>query len=212
MHADDFLKAHPELRPENLPGPLRSKVEHYWTCGPRWIADVMEQTGEPAVYVDADCKLFASPETAFAEIAGAPAGFFGHNFARAADCLPGPTVETHEIFGRWNVGLAVFGDPTVIARWAEMCRAWCFDRVEQVEEPWRGAPDRADCDGIRNFGGPVESSRSTVSMTCRRDPGISIHVRRVRDGVVPGERPRELPLFGAQTAPHERTITPPSTA
>lgn len=131
---DDFLDAHIELRAENLPGPPRSCVEQMWTCGPRWVLDVMCMEGEPVTYVDADLFSFSSLEPMFAEIGNAPAGFVGHNFARAADGLPGPTVESHGMFGRLNVGVCYFADREIAGRWSDMCRIWCLDRVVAIEE------------------------------------------------------------------------------
>src|SRR5678815_4813632 len=43
-HIGGFLERHPDLKIESLPGPPRTRVEHMWTCGPQWIADVMEKT------------------------------------------------------------------------------------------------------------------------------------------------------------------------
>lgn len=132
MVAPLFLASHPELELDKLPGSPRTRVEHFWTCGPRWIADVMERTGEPATYVDADVLFFSSPEPVFAEIGGAPAAVVPHGFARASQGLPGPTVETHEVFGRFNVGIVHVADRRIAEDWAERCRAWCYDRLENV--------------------------------------------------------------------------------
>lgn len=134
MIATDFLVRHPELRPENLPGPARSKVEHYWSCGPAWLADVIKATGQPATYIDADIKLFASPESVFAEIGGARAAVFPHDFASQADGLPGPTIESHRLFGLYNVGWVHVSDVRVAQDWAERCHRWCFDRIAVVDE------------------------------------------------------------------------------
>ena len=137
MPSGDFLRRHPELEIDKLPGPPRSRVEHFWTCGPRWIADVMEETGEPVTYVDADIMFFSSPEPVFAEIDLAPAAVIPHNFARAADGLPGPVHETHHVFGLYNVGLVYVAEQRIAAEWAAQCREWCADRVEVVPIPER---------------------------------------------------------------------------
>lgn len=120
-----------------LPGPERSKVETMWTMGPAWIAHVMERAGQPVTYVDADIMFHSSPEPVFAEIGGAPAAVFPHNFARAAQGLPGPTVESHEVFGKYNVGLVHIADRRIAEEWAAQCREWCYDRVEQFPIPER---------------------------------------------------------------------------
>lgn len=129
-----------------LSGPERTVVERMWTEGPQWIADVMERTGQPATYVDADIMFHSSPEPVFAEIGGAPAAVFPHNFARAAQGLPGPTVESHEVFGKYNVGLVYIADREIAEEWAAQCREWCYDRVEDVSS----AEPRAR----REMGGP----------------------------------------------------------
>jgi hypothetical protein len=111
------------------PGPPRSKVETMWTVGPQWIADVMKRTGQPVTYVDADVMFHSSPEPVFAEIGGAPAAVFPHGFARASQGLPGPTAESHEVFGKYNVGLVYVADPAIAEEWAAQCREWCYDRL-----------------------------------------------------------------------------------
>ncbi len=129
----DLIVRNPGWYEPGLPGPPRTHVEHMWTIGTCWVADVLERVQEPVTYVDADILFHSSPEPMFAEIGNAPAGFVGHNLATASQNLPGPTVETHDIFGRWNVGLVHFAKLSIAKRWAEMCREWCYDRVEEVE-------------------------------------------------------------------------------
>lgn len=127
-----FLEAHPELRADKLPGPPRTRVEHMWTVGPQFCADVMRETGGPVTYCDADVFFHSSPEPVFAEIGDAPAGVVPHGFARKAQGLPGPTVESHSVFGTYNVGVVHFNDVRVAEDWARQCREWCYDRLEMV--------------------------------------------------------------------------------
>jgi hypothetical protein len=103
-----------------------------WSVGPQWVEHVMRQTGEPVTYVDADVAFFSSPEPVFAEIGGARAGVIPHGFAPRSAGLPGPTVESHGVFGTFNVGIVHFGDKAVAEDWASECRDWCFDRIEQA--------------------------------------------------------------------------------
>jgi len=139
----DFLDAHPELELDKLPGPRRSYVEHMYTCGPRFVADVMDRTGEPCAFADADLYAFSSPEPFFAEAGGAPAAFVGHNFAPASRGTPGPTVESHAgPFGALNVGLMVFNDQRVAERWSDLVRGWCFSRCELVGDRWQYADQK----------------------------------------------------------------------
>lgn len=127
---NDFIAEHRELEPSALPGPPRSRVEHMWTCGPEFLVECMERTGEPVTYVDADVMFFSSPEPVFAEIGGAPAAVVPHGFASASAGLPGPTAKSHEIFGRFNVGIVHVRDVEFAKRWSEQCREWCFERLE----------------------------------------------------------------------------------
>lgn len=142
---EDFLHLveHGELAVDKLPGPRRTRVEHMLTCGPRWIADVMLQTGQPVTYVDADLYAMSSPEPFFAEAGGAPAAFVSHNFAPASRGCPGPTEESHATpFGALNVGLLHFNDVRVADAWAEMVRRWCYDRREVVGGQWQFADQK----------------------------------------------------------------------
>jgi|SRR6185312_4852417 len=143
-HVGGFLITHPELSIEALPGPRRSRVEHMWTVGPAFCQQVMEGTGQPVTYVDADVWFMAPPDDLFREAKGKPAAFCGHNFARDADRQPGPTWESHAgLFGEINCGLLVFNDIAVAREWAELCRQWCYDRP----------------DGVRDVGGRLVAER-----------------------------------------------------
>jgi len=131
----EFFTFRNNLKLTSLPGPQRSRVEHMWTCGPAHVAMVMERTGQPVTYIDADLFAFGSPEPFFAEAGDAPAAFCGHNFAHVADGLPGPTWESHAgLFGELNVGLCHFRDIRVAQRWAELCREWCYLKPDGVIE------------------------------------------------------------------------------
>ncbi len=129
----DLIVRNPKWYEPGIPGPPRTRVEHLWTIGSCHVADVLERIGEPVTYLDADLAFFASPEPVFAEIGGAPAGVVPHSFAPASAGLPGPTKETHEIFGLYNCGLVYIADKRIAWDWAEACRLWCSDRVEEVE-------------------------------------------------------------------------------
>jgi len=91
------------------------------------LADVIEETGGPAMLVDADMWFFSSPELVFEEIGAAPAAVFPHRIATAAARLPGPTRETHDQYGLYNAGMVYVRDVRIAARWAEQCRRWCLN-------------------------------------------------------------------------------------
>ncbi len=135
----DFIVRNPKWYEPGLPGPPRSKVEHLWTMGSCWVADVLERIGEPVTYLDADLCMYSSPEPVFAEIGAAPAGVIPHSFAPKSAGLPGPTRESHEVCGKYNVGLVYIADKRIAWEWAENCRLWCFDKIEEIEEA-KGGP------------------------------------------------------------------------
>lgn len=123
------------LQRDALPGPTRSKAEHMWTVGPAFIAYVMGTTQQAVTYVDADLMFFSSPEPVFAEIGRAPTAVVPHAFARYADRLPGPTVESHsEAFGLYNNGFTYFADSEMVEWWAEECRKWCYSRATRMPD------------------------------------------------------------------------------
>lgn len=127
--AEEFLASRKDLALDSLPGPRRTRVEHMWTVGPAWLAALMEHTGEPVTYVDADVFFFSSPEPIFAEMGNATSARIPHGFAYAWQGLPGPT-EKHLVFGRYNVGIVPLQDRAEATAWADRCKAWCYDRVE----------------------------------------------------------------------------------
>ncbi len=202
QHVDSFFAKHPELGFGELPGPPRTKVELMWTAGPRWIADVMERTGEPVTYCDSDVMLFSSPEPVFAEIGGAPAAVVPHGFASASQGLPGPTWQTHQVFGEFNVNFVYAADAHFPKMWAKQTREWCYDRVEQVtNEDWTlKYGDQKYLEKWREGGAHVI-----------RHPGAApgpwcVHTRAldVRDGVIHfGNRPLIAYHFsGYREGPH----------
>jgi hypothetical protein len=184
LHSDHFLADYPEMNRSALPGKPRSRAEHMWTVGPAWVAHVMRETGQPVMYIDADCFLHSSPEPVFAEIGSAPAAVFPHNFARYAQRLPGPTVESHHIFGAFNVGLVFVADRRFAEDWAEMCRQWCYDYVQEIAPP----PDRKFRYGDQKY---LEVLAEKYGAHVVQHPGgcagpWGIHTRAldVRDGVI----------------------------
>lgn len=187
---------------ESLPGPKRTLVELMWTAGPAWIAAVMDETKQPVTYVDADIMFHSSPEPVFAEIGGAPAAVFPHGFARLSQGLPGPTVESHEVFGKYNVGLVYIADRTIAEEWAAQCREWCYDRVEDfgklptAEGFFTQVPivDRARRYGDQKYldDWPVKHAAHIVQHPGAELGPWAVHTRAldVRDGVIHfGNRP-----------------------
>ncbi len=130
MSIGEFVREYPEFAADRLPGAARSRVEHMWTCGPGFILDLMEETGSPVTYIDADCFFHSSPEPMFDEIGDAPAGIVPHNFQPQSAGLPGPSMETHWPFGLYNVGIVHIADKRIAEDWAERCRQWCYERLD----------------------------------------------------------------------------------
>lgn len=113
-----------------LPGSPRSRVERMWTCGSRFLSVVARMINAPVTYVDADVMFHSSPEPLFGEWGGAAAGIIPHGFAPAKLGLPGPTLESHRVFGKYNVGIVHVTQP-VAEDWADKCREWCYDAVDR---------------------------------------------------------------------------------
>lgn len=214
--AVDMVGRHPELALAKLPGPPRNPVEHMWTCGPQHIVDVMDATGAPVTYVDADVMFHGSPEPLFAE-AGKYDGFvIPHGFAEAWRGLPGPTVESHSIFGTYNVGLVHFerGVSKIAERWASACRNWCFERVLRDDV---GGPLYGDQGYLNGF--PISGARAIEHPGACLGPW-AVHTRAldVRDGVIHfGGRPlvayhyssyHQTPHGGEQVALPDYALTP----
>ncbi len=129
---DNLIFTYPNLALEALPGPTRTRVEHMWTVGPAFIADVMRDTGQPVTYVDADVMFHSSPEPLFADVGSASAGIVPHNFQPIALGLPGPAMETHYPFGLYNVGVVHVANPELAQTWSAQCIAWCYDKVDKT--------------------------------------------------------------------------------
>ncbi len=79
--------------------------------------------------MDADVMFHSSPEPVFEEIGNAPAAVVPHGFCETAS-PPIPTLATHNVFGKYNVGLVHFNRIGVALGWAESCLEWCRDRYE----------------------------------------------------------------------------------
>jgi SAM-dependent methyltransferase len=218
---DGFLGERKDLQIENLPGPRRTRVEHMWTVGPAWINRTMNETGKPVTYVDADVMFFSSPEPVFAEIGGARAALVPHGFAEASRGLPGPTRQTHEVFGRFNVGIVYIARRVSADVWAEECRCWCYDRLEQA--PHDPPPVDLPFDGIL-YGDQkyFDAWPGIGAAHVVQHPGAcagpwQIHTRAldVRDGVIHfGNRPLVSYHFsGYREGPHgQEQLTRPEYA
>lgn len=211
--AVDIVGRHPELAVAALPGPPRNPVEHMWTCGPQHIVDVMEATGGPVTYVDADVMFHASPEPLFADAAEYGGFVVPHGFAEASRGLPGPTEESHLMFGRFNVGLVHFEPGLLAERWAKACRGWCYDKV--VHDV--GGALYGDQGYLNGF--PVSGALAIEHPGACLGPW-AVHTRAldVRDGVIHfGGRPlvayhyssyHQLPHGGEQVALPDYALTP----
>jgi len=128
-HIDDFLELHPDLKLDALPGPQRTYAEHLWTVGAQWVADCAKRG--PVTYVDADVMFHSSPEPLFLEYTGESFAV-PHNFPHRDEKLPGVCVETHRVFGLFNVGIVHFGCVGLAQQWADKCQKWCYDKLAQV--------------------------------------------------------------------------------
>lgn len=191
VHVEEFLKSHSDLALDKLPGPPRTRVEHMWTVGPQFIADVMKETGEPVTYVDADVMFFSSPEPVFAEVGAARVGIVPHGFADERDGLPGPTNESHLFFGAFNCGIMPVRDARVVEWWAENCRRWCYDHNLHKGVDVYGHMPREDWPRLYGDQKYIEEMPGRFGAHVIQHPGAApgpwcIHTRAldVRDGVI----------------------------
>ncbi len=56
-----------------------------------------------------------------------------HGFCETAP-PPIPTLKTHSLFGKFNVGLVHLRDIKIAMDWAEWCREWCYDRLQEFDD------------------------------------------------------------------------------
>jgi hypothetical protein len=107
--------------------PTRSLVEYYFTITPAWVRYVLEHFDVDLVtYIDADFRLFSSPELVFEELGACSIGVVEHRF---------PAALAHLIeWGRFNVGWLSFRNDeqgkACVSWWRERCIEWCYDRIE----------------------------------------------------------------------------------
>lgn len=129
-----FLRAHPELAPERLPGPPRSPVDTVVTMRWQFFVDVMEATGAPLTTIDGDMWFWSDPEPMFKEIGAAGMAVSPHRIPQASAGLPGVTFETHRRYGWFNAGLCYFADVAPVRDMALRNRAWSYTEVFARED------------------------------------------------------------------------------
>ena len=106
----------------------RSVAEYCWTCTPHLAQHVLSQFPEVGhvVYIDADLMFFSSPSLIFKEIETDSVSIIEHRFSKG--------FESAIVNGKYNVQWVGFKrDPDGIAVlnwWADRCREWCFNRLE----------------------------------------------------------------------------------
>jgi hypothetical protein len=106
----------------------RSRVEYFFTSTPSWLRFVFDQHPdvELLTYLDADFRLFASPEPVFAEMGQGSIAVVEHRYP--------PRLRHLEDHGRFNVGWLSFRRDAqglaCVDWWRERCIEWCYDRVE----------------------------------------------------------------------------------
>jgi hypothetical protein len=105
----------------------RTKAEYCWTCTPWILRHVLEKFGEPhCIYVDADIRLYSSPQPLFDELAEKSILLTEHRFSADFNRLSEA--------GRYCVQFMYFRNDESGRRalnwWSERCLEWCFDRYE----------------------------------------------------------------------------------
>lgn len=123
----DLLSQSPGLA-EALVG--RTKAERYFTMGPAHLVYVSQHNTNATwfAYVDADIFFYRSLSKHLATFDGgsavlSPHRHLWHNRRRLSP------------FGRFNVGVVAFANSlegkSLLSYWAEQCKSWCYDRVEE---------------------------------------------------------------------------------
>jgi hypothetical protein len=129
---EGFVRRHPELAREALPGPLRNLREVAITRRWTFAAELLGCCAPSLTVIDADLWFFSSPEPVFAEIdQRAAMAVLPHGFAPASLGAPGATMETHRKYGLYNAGWVYFADYAAAAHFADLCREGpiSYDRV-----------------------------------------------------------------------------------
>lgn len=99
----------------------RTWQEWCWTLASQFTDFVMDYTGEPVTYLDADLFFYSDPSPVFEELKGYSVGITPHRFASEH--------KHFEANGKFNVGFVYFNNDATgkacLKGWAANCRAWC---------------------------------------------------------------------------------------
>jgi len=105
----------------------RTNIEYIWTLASAftwWVVDIFNPPS--LAYIDADCYLFNSLDTLYAEVSDAPVAITPHRWTPSqADRLRGA--------GIYNVGWVYFARGNgyrCLREWRDKCLQWCYHRVE----------------------------------------------------------------------------------
>lgn len=105
----------------------RSRLEYYYTCGPAFIAYVIERYSaiEVITYLDADLYFFSNPEPLLETFNKHSIGVVPHHQ---------PEFRKDNWQGKYNVGWINFRRDSdglaCLYWWRERCLDWCFERYE----------------------------------------------------------------------------------
>lgn len=104
----------------------RSRTEYLWTLA-SCLMDYLLPWHESITYLDADVFFFSDPNVIYEEIGEKSIGITPHRFATKDRARLAKN-------GEFNVGVVYAKNSSVgracISRWANQCRAWCFNRNE----------------------------------------------------------------------------------
>lgn len=124
MGVADLETVVPELL---LVKPHRNNVEYYYTCGPSFMAHILNTHDEVDIltYLDADLFFFDSPEPLFTALKGHSIGVVGHHL---------PQYRKNHKEGLYNVGWVSFRRDnhglSCLKWWRDRCLYWCYERFE----------------------------------------------------------------------------------
>lgn len=106
----------------------RSKVEYYFTCSSSLCGFILDNYPNTDIitYLDADLRLFSSPEPIFNEMKNHSIGIIAHKFYGFG--------KRFEKYGKYNVGWLTFvndeNSRKCLTDWRNNCINWCYDRLE----------------------------------------------------------------------------------
>lgn len=107
----------------------RRKVEYYFTLSPILPLYILKNFNDVEIitYLDADLLFYSDPDVLYRELADKSILIIGHDYSQENE-------DRFRGHGKFNVEFLSFRNDEegvgCLERWAQQCKEWCFDRVE----------------------------------------------------------------------------------